>query len=133
VTPRLRWTEAELRVRDERTYAGWRLVCLIVLNALKKNATIIFVKKTSPTKLAVLYAVDGRLVEEMLPPARLHLGLVALTMTLCGPLDVQAGARGELEIIREDGTLLLGHAICGSNEWGLTATIRLGPPPRVLN
>ena len=88
---------------------------------------------TSPTKLAVLYALDGALVEEMAPPAKLHLPLVVRMMTLCGPLDVRPGARGEFDLIRDDGTLVVAHLICGTNAWGLTATIRLAPPPRVLN
>jgi len=133
MTPRLRWTESELRIHDEQTYVVWRLVCMIVLGALHENATIIFVKKTSPRKLAVFFAIDGALVEQMAPPAAVHLALAAQMMTLCGPLDVRPGARGEFDLIRDDGTLLVAHAVCGSNEWGLTATIRLGAPPRVLN
>jgi hypothetical protein len=131
--PRLRWTETELRAHDEDTSVVWRLACTIVLGALRKNATIIFVKKTAAAKLAVLYAIDGSLVEEMAPPAQHHVALVVQMMTLCGPLDVQPGARGEFDIVRDDRTLLVAHAICGANEWGLTATLRLGPPPRVLN
>jgi hypothetical protein len=129
----MRWTEAELRAHDEASYDVWRLVCLIVLGALRENATIVFVKKISPTKLAVLFAIDGALVEQMTPPVELHPGLAVLMMTLCGPIPVQPGARGELDIIRDDGTLVVVHALCGANAWGLTATLRLGPPPRVLN
>jgi hypothetical protein len=131
--PRLRWTEAELRAHDEQTYDVWRLVCLIVLGALRENATIVFVKKTSATKLAVLFAIDGALVEQMTPPTELHPALALLMMTLCGPIEVQPGTRGEFDLVRDDGTLFVVHAICGVNEWGLTATLRLGPPPRVLN
>jgi len=131
--PRLRWTETELRAHDEGTYVVWKLATTIMLGALRKNVTILFVKMTSPTKLAVLYAIDGALVEEMTPPARLHVPLAVQMVTLCGPLDVRPGARGEFDLIRDDGTLLVAHVICGANAWGLTATIRLAAPPRVLN
>ena len=131
--PRLRWTETELRAHDEGTYVVWRLASTIVVGALHDNATIVFVKKASATKLVVHYAIEGSLVEAMAPPANLHVALVVQLMTLCGPLEVDPGARSEFDLIREDGTLLVAHAICGSNEWGLTATLRLAPPPRVLS
>ncbi len=131
--PRLRWTETELRAHDDDTYVVWRIACLILLGALRKNATILFVKKVGPTKVALNYAIDGALVDEVPPPAKVHQSLVMLMMTFCGPLAAEAGARGEFDVIRDDGTLIVAHAICGSNEWGLTMTIRLGAPPRVLN
>jgi hypothetical protein len=131
--PRLRWTEIELRAHDDDTYVPWRLACTIVLGALEKSATIIFVKKVSATKLAVLYAVDGALVTYTTPPAELHVALCALMTTLCGPIELEPGARGEFDLIRDDGTLVVAHAVCGANEWGPTVTIRLAAPPRVLN
>ncbi len=133
MTRRLRWTETELRANDAETYVVWQLARMIVLGALRENASIIFVKKTSPTKLAIFFAVDGVLLEQMTPPVEVHMALASQMMLLCGPLQIRTGTRGEFELIRDDGGLLVAHAVCGDNEWGLTVTIRLAPPPRVLN
>ncbi len=133
--PRLRWTHAELVAEQRKAggYVVWKVGCLVMSLALAKHASIVFVKKISPTKLVVQCAIDGVLVDQMTPPAKLCNSLVSQMMTLGGPIDVEPGARAEIELVREDGTLLVCHALTSSNEWGLTLTMRLTSPPRMLN
>ena len=129
----LRWREEELRHQRRDGWVVWLLACMVVVNAIRKKATVIFVKKISPTKLVVLYAIDGAMQEEMTPPAKLGNALVAQMMTLGGPLDVMPGARAQFEVVRNDGVVLTGHLNVGENEFGLTGSLRFTTPPRVLN